>query len=281
MVWRPWYSRKHKNGELVYGVETVEKMEEFFSKLNELGVKGAKIDFLGSEGVKRRQFCVDVLRIAAKYKILINFHGCPKPAGESKTWPNEVTREGIAGLEHNRIGPYRLPPEHYCLIPFIRNLAGHADFTPVTFQKSKLFGTTFSLQLAMAIVENSPVLCWADKPDIYLNSPALTFIQTMPAVWDETIYLPDSKIGEFVVLARRSGKDWYVAVMNGSATSEKEYELDLSFLGKGKFRATYSRDNMMRADDLVIETKDNVQKEQTIKIKMLPGGGFVARFIAI
>ncbi len=279
LVWRPWKSGTYKDGETRYGVESVEKMEEFFSNLSKAGVKGAKVDFLASEGVSRRKFCIDVLSIAAKHKIMINFHGCPKPTGEAKTWPNEVSREGIFGLEHQRIGPYQLPVEHYCLVPFIRNLAGHGDFTPVTFQKNKLFGTTFSLQLAMAIVENSSVKCWADFPHIYLESPALTFIHTIPATWDETIYLPDTKIGKFVVLARRTGKDWYLAVMNSDDKNGKSYEVDLSFLGEGNYNATYSRDNMNRADALVIEDNVKVTKATKIKIDMLSGGGFVGRFI--
>jgi hypothetical protein len=163
-------------------------------------------------------------------------------------------------------------------VPFVRNLAGHGDFTPTTFQKSKLCDTTFTLQLAMAIVENSPLLCWADKPDIYLKSPALTFIKSMPTVWDETVVFPDSKIGKFVVMARRSGSDWYLAIINGG-DSDKEYSFKLDFLKDGeKYSATYSRDDMKRADNMVVEKDITVKKGQTIKINMLPGGGFVGRF---
>lgn len=267
LVWRHWNSLRSKK-----------RKDAFFSKLSACGVKGAKIDFLASEGVDRRKFVIDTLKNAASHKIMVNFHGAPKPAGECKTWPNEVSREGIFGLEHNRLGGAKLSTQHYCLMPFTRGLAGHGDFTPTTFQKDKLFGTTFSLQLAMAIVEDSSILCWADKPDIYLESPALTFIQTIPPVWDETRYLPATEIGKFVLVARRSGKDWFVAAMNGDDKSPKDCELDLSFLGEGNFSATYCRDNLKRADDLVVE-KDTVDKNKKILLKMLPGGGFVGRFI--
>jgi alpha-glucosidase len=130
----------------------------------------------------------------------------------------------------------------------------------------------------MAIQENSPLLCWADKPDIYLESPALTFIKSMPPVWDETIAFPDSKMGKFVVMARRSGRDWYVAVINGG-DSNMEYSFKLDFLKEGEeYSATYSRDDMEKADSMVVEKGITAQKGQTIEMKMRPGGGFVGRF---
>ncbi|MBT3278390.1 MAG: hypothetical protein HN909_08140 [Phycisphaerales bacterium] len=275
LVWRRWKTKdKHHPG-----IETHDKRVEFFSKLVECGVVGAKIDFLSAEGLSIRKFVVDTLKVAAKHKIMVNFHGSAKPTGESKTWPNEVSREGIFGLEHNRLPGDKLSPSQYCVFPFGRNLAGHADFTPTTFQKSRLFGTTFSLQLAVAVIENSSVLCWADKPEIYLNSPALTFIQSIPPVWDETRILPGSEIGTRLVMARRKGNDWYAVVINGDAKNSVTHSLDLSFLGEGIYDATYSRDNMDKADAMVVEKDQTAKPSDTLTINMRPGGGFVARFI--
>jgi alpha-glucosidase len=207
---------------------------------------------------------------------MINFHGANKPAGEARTWPNEITREGIMGLEHNKWSV--LKPSHYSVLLFTRMLAGHGDFTPTTFQPKFFKGTTASLQLAMAVAHTSPILCWADKPEVYLAHPTLELVQTVPAVWDETRVLKGSKIGDLAVLARRSGKDWWVGILNGSADKARKYKLDLSFLGDGEYSAVYCRDKTGSPADVIIE-KTKAKASTTLDINMAPGGGFVARFV--
>ncbi|MCP4341800.1 MAG: hypothetical protein GY799_23685, partial [Desulfobulbaceae bacterium] len=182
LVWRAWHANKNR---WFPGLETEAKREDFFRKCAEVGVRGVKIDFMNSESHDRLEFYQDCLRKGAKYKIAINFHGANKPAGESRTWPNEVTREGIAGLEGNIIHrPCSL--EMYSTLPFTRLLGGHGDFTPTTFQASRLKGTTPGMQMASPVLFTSSVQHWADKGEIYLNSPAVNMIRSMPTVWDET-----------------------------------------------------------------------------------------------
>ena len=40
----------------------------------------------------------------------------------------------------------------------------------------------------------------------------MEFLGPVPTVWDETRVL-DASIGDYVVVARRSGRDWYVGAM--------------------------------------------------------------------
>jgi alpha-glucosidase len=204
---------------------------------------------------------------------MVNFHGANKPAGEPRTWPNEMTREGIRGLEYNKWS--ELPAYHYAVLPFTRMLAGHGDFTPTTFQKHMLKGTTVTGQLAHAVVYTSPFLCWADKPDVYLNSPVVDLIRVMPTTWDETHVLPGSQIGVLAVFARRAGEEWWIGGING-ADHDMEYALKPTFLENRRYTATVVADNEYDSDELVLE-KIEITQGATKSIKMRKGGGFVLR----
>jgi alpha-glucosidase len=205
----------------------------------------------------------------------VNFHGANKPAGEPRTWPNEMTREGIHGLEQNKWSA--IPVQHYAVLPFTRLVAGHGDFTPVTFQERYLKGTTFAQQLATAILYTSPMQCWADKPEIYLKSPCLPLIQNMPCDWDETRVLPVSKIGKLAAYARKKGESWFIGIVNGE-TKEKTLVLDFSFLGNGAYSATYYKDAMDNPASIIVEKNMPVNNKTSLQVTMLPGGGFAGWF---
>ena len=270
-AWRAW--RFHKSKQWI-GLETPEKRKEFFKKCAEVGVVGVKIDFMNSESHNLLDFYEACLRESAKHKVMINFHGANKPAGEPRTWPHEMTREGIKGLEANTFGKGSwLPKDHCTKAPFIRFLAGHGDFTPISIQKKFRCGTTLPLQLASSVILTSPFLCFADKPDLYLKSKIAGFIKDVPATWDETIVLPGSKIGELASFARRKGDTWYVAVINNG---KKDYSIDLSFLGAGEYSAIYYEDAPEDVDIAIREAK--AKKGDKLDIKMSPHGGFVGIF---
>ena len=273
-AWQAWTLKKTRQWP---GLETKEKREEFFRKAAEAGIVGVKIDFMNSESHDLLAFYEDCCREAAKHKIMVNFHGANKPAGEGRTWPNEMTREGLKGLEHNKWSD--LPPSHYATQPFTRNLAGPCDFTPLTLQPEFLKGTSYALQLASSVIYTTQLLCWADKPDLYLaNEPVADFMRNIPTYWDETRVLPDSEIGRLAAFARRKGDTWYVAILNGDAENGRDYPLALPFLGDGKYTATLYQDNPDKADDLRFVKKDSITSDTRLPVKMRPGGGFVGVF---
>ncbi len=134
------------------------------------------------------------------------------------------------------------------------------------------------MQLATAVLYTSPILCWADKPEIYLESSVLEYIKTMPTVWDETRVLKESAIGGVAAFARRSGSTWYVVVLNGTET-ESDYVLDLSFLPEGRWSGSLVEDDMsdkvkMKHSEKVLQTGD------TLNVTMHSGGGFLLRLQA-
>ena len=273
-AWRSWHSST-KAKKLWIGLRTDDKRRDFFSKCAEVGIVGVKIDFMNSESKPVLDFYEACLREAAKHKIMVNFHGANKPAGEPRTWPNEMTREGIKGLEFNTFkrGAW-LQNDHYTKAPFIRYLGGHGDFTPISMQKDFKRGTTLGLQMASSVILTSPFLCFADKPDLYLESNILPFIKTLPSTWDETIVLPGSKIGELASFARRKGSTWYVAVINNKANDN--YSIDLSFLNSGAYNGVCYEDS----DDpqVVHIRREKVKKGDDLQIKMKRDGGFVGVF---
>jgi alpha-glucosidase len=132
---------------------------EFFQKCQELGLAGVKLDFFDHEGKEVVELYQACLREAAESKLLMNFHGANKPTGESRTWPNELTREAVKGMEASKL---QERARHNPTIPFTRLLAGHADYTPVHFG-ARRGDTTWTHQLASAAIFTSPLMTYARR----------------------------------------------------------------------------------------------------------------------
>lgn len=255
------------------GLTTTEAREELFANCRKAGVKGVKIDFFNSESKETIEAYEDLLRRAARHQLTVNFHGANKPTGEMRTWPNEVTREGIREQEY--VLWDTLPLAHYGALPFTRMAVGHADFLPGYIQPRFLKNTTLMFQMAATVVFSSPFLCWPDNPEAYVHSPMLEFVRTLPVTWDETRVLPESRIGEVVYMARRQGESWYVAVLNCEAV-RREVDLDLSdFAGAGKEIAVY-RDGP-EVGSCVIEAGLKSGAVNRVKGSLRSGGGLVVR----
>jgi len=273
VVWKRWKTGRTEGIDME-GLDDPESRRDFFRHCKAAGAVGIKIDYMDSESKQMIDFYTDVLKDTANAQLMVDFHGANKPTGESRTYPNEVTREGVRGLEYNKWSA--LPPHHYASLPFTRFLAGHGDFTPCTFNVETLKGTTFALQLATAVCYTSPVMFYADKPELYLKSPAVDVFKAIPSVWDETRVLAGSAIGELVVMARRKGDQWFVGIINGKE-DERSRWLSLSFLGQGQYAAVQLADDPDRPDKLV-RTETVVQTSSAIKVRINAGGGFVAMF---
>ena len=239
-----------------------------FGRLQQAGVVGVKVDFLDHEAKEVIDLYQDILRDAAEYRLMINFHGSNKPAGEARTWPNEMTREGIYGLEHRRVESWAV---FNTTFPFVRMLAGHADYTPVVFGERRR-ETSWAHQIASAAILTSPVLVYGGHPASLLSNPAAEMIRSLPSVWDETRVLPPSAIGELAIFARRSGRTWYIAAMNGP--SPRTVTVDLSFLPAGPQKALLVRDALEEPAAVQVETRE-IGRSMAIPVRA--GGGFVVR----
>ncbi len=256
------------------GLTDPESRREFFRKCKAVGVQGVKIDFFDSESKAMMDVYECLLRETAEHQLMISFHGVNKPAAEARTWPHEITREGIREQEY--VLWEQLPLEHYGALPFTRMVAGHGDFLPGFVRPKFLKNTTAVFQLSTAAIFTSPFICWPDHPEAYLESPFLPLIRTMPPTWDETRVLDGSAIGRTVAMARRSGQDWYVAILN-CQQEPADYKLSLTFLGDGDYDAFLCRDHDGPTVAQTCESGVHVRRGDPIMIKMKPGGGFFAK----
>lgn len=223
-----------------------ENMRRFFSSLSKTGIRGIKIDFMDSASQERLDFYDAVAENLAKNKLMVNFHGANTPTGEERSWPHEMSREGIYGGEQNIWAA--IGGQHYCALPFTRLVSGHTDFTGGYFGHGpKLRGSSWTLQMAANIIYTSPMLHWVSNPaDMEAafpkDSPEREVVRNIPSVWEETIVLPPSAIGEYAAFARRSGNQWYIALMNGDG-KERTVSIPLNFLDKNTaYQATILRD---------------------------------------
>jgi len=252
-------------------LRTPEAREEFFGKLHDFGVAGAKIDFFDHEHKEIIDLYTTLLAEAAKHQILINFHGANKPTGEARAWPNELIREGVRGMEASRL---RERARHNATLPFTRYLAGPADYTPVHFG-ARRGDTTWAHQVATAAVFNEPLLTYGAHPTNLLSNPALPMIKSIPSVWEETIVLSMSEIGEIAAFARRKGDKWFLAVLNGP--SPRKIDVPLTFLRDRKYETMIVRDQP--EDPAAVKIEDRTfSRKDSVAVEMPAGGGFIARF---
>jgi alpha-glucosidase len=238
--------------------------------LQRAGVVGVKIDFFDHEAAAVMDLYLDMLRDTAEHRLMVNFHGSNKPAGESRTWPHELTREGVYGMENRRAPSWAA---HNATLPFTRYLAGHGDYTPVVFGDRRK-ETSWAHQIATAAAFTSPLLVYGSNPEALVASPAKDLIGSVPSVWDETRVLQGSAIGEVAALARRRGDDWFVVVVNGPEA--RTLDIPLTFLDAGPRRLVAAADDPAEAADVRMSTRP-VDRGVTLTVALRPGGGYLAR----
>jgi alpha-glucosidase len=252
-------------------LRTPEARQEFFARLQSLGVVGAKIDFFDHEHKEVIDLYQDLLAEAARHKIMVNFHGANKPTGEARTWPNELTREAVKGMEARRLVDRA---RHDATLPFTRYLAGPGDYTPVVFGERR-GDTTAAHQIATAAVFDEPLLTYGAHPQTLLAHPAVELIKRIPAVWDDTIVLPASEIGELAALARRCGDEWFLAMVNGP--TPRTLEVSADFLSDGNYRLNFVRD--ANADPTQVDVQQTTARRgDMLEIELAAGGGYLGRF---
>jgi alpha-glucosidase len=264
------------------------QMAKAFPLYEKWGVAGVKVDFMARDDQEMVNFYHRLVKLAAKHHLTVDFHGAYKPDGFRRTYPNLLTREGVLGNEYNKWSD-RVTPTHNVTLPFTRMLCGPMDYTPGGFrnktpQTFRIVGgdapgpfvqTTRAQQLAMPVVYESPLLVMCDSPYNYHASPAgLDFLKIVPTTWDETKVL-DGYPGDFIVIARRSGKTWFVGGMTNE--QERAVSVPIDFLGTGKFTAKIWTDAEEAAEypDRVTVSEKAVTATDKLEVKMAGSGGAV------
>ena len=261
---------------------------------SEMGVKGFKVDFMNRDDQQMVQFFTRVAETAARYHLLVDFHGAFKPAGLQRPYPNVINHEGVNGLEQMKWAAAGTDQVTYDVqIPFIRMFAGPLDYTQGAMRNATrgnyrpvnsepMSQGTRCRQLAEYVIFEAPLTMLCDSPSNYLAEPeCLQWMAEVPTVWDETVALA-GRVGDYAAIARRKGDTWYVGAMTD--WEARELEIDLrAFLPAGRYEVEIFRDgpNADRA------ARDYVRQTQTVTVaaerhilpvRMAPGGGWTARF---
>ena len=268
------------------------QMEKAFPLFEKWGVAGVKVDFMNRDDQVMVNFYERFAKLAAKYHLLVDFHGAYKPTGMERTYPNVLTREGVMGNEYNKWSR-NVTPTHKATLPFTRMLAGPMDFTPGGFRQSTVktfrpigeagpmvMGTRAN-ELAMPVVYFSAFTVMCDSPGAYRASPAgLDFWKGIPTSWDETKVI-DGFPGEYVVIARRSGRNWYIGGLNGDAP--RAVEIPLAFLGSGEYTAKIYLDAEDSGDrpEHLAERQATVTGRDKLSANMVSGGGYAVRLAPV
>lgn len=262
-------------------------MENVCRHYSEMGIKGFKIDFMDRDDQQMVEFYVRAAETAAKYHLVVDFHGAFKPAGLTRTYPNVLNFEGVHGLEQLKWGKDD-QVTYDVTVPFIRMAAGPMDYTqgamcnatkdsyrPVNSEG--MSQGTRCRQLAEYVVFESPLNMLCDSPSNYMQEPLCTkYISECPVVWDESLAL-NGEIGKYITIARRSGDVWYVGSMTD--WDERDLTLDLSFLGDGDWTMEIFRDGV-NADRAARDFKHeviSVPEDCQVQIHLASGGGWTAR----
>ncbi|HQM69786.1 MAG TPA: glycoside hydrolase family 97 protein [Bacteroidales bacterium] len=264
-----------------------DEMDDAVALYEKWGVKGVKVDFMQRDDQKVVNFYHEAARKTFEHHLLIDFHGSYKPDGLIRTWPNAITREGVMGMENNKWSR-NITPDHELTLPFTRMVAGPMDFTPgamINMEKAN-FTPVFTRpssqgtrvhQMALYVLYESPLQMLSDSPSNYMKEQECTdFLVNIPVVWDDLKVL-EAKIADYLLLARRSGNDWFVGALTD--WNAREMVLDLSFLPAGEFIIEIFQDGInadKHAQDYK-HLKKNVKQGEKLKINLAPGGGWVAR----
>jgi alpha-glucosidase len=270
------------------GMTLDRQLDSALDQFNRWGIDFIMTDFIDRDDQKTVNFYHRVAKACAGHKIMIMYHGAFPPKGFNRTYPNAVGREGLLGSEYN-MWSNRVTPDHDVTLAFTRMLAGGFDYEPGILNNATRNGTrpvaglvtspgTRCHQLSMFIVYDSPMQVFAGNPSEGMREPEfMELLGSLPTTWDETI-ITDAKVAEYIVSARKKGNDWFVGAMGD--WNERDITVKFDFLDDGNYKATICKDGINAdryAADYVIRRDVTVKKNDTIKIHLAPGGGFLIR----
>ena len=272
----------------LYSKSVAAQMQEAFPLYERWGVAGVKIDFVLRNDQAGIKWYYEVAKLAAEHHLMVDFHGATQPWGIQRTYPNVLDYEAVLGLEQNKAGS-RDGPIDRATFPFTRMLSGPMDYTPGGFNnvtpedfvarnESPMVMGTRAQQLALYVVFEEPLAMVSDVPSAYAHQPSFKFIKDVPTAWDATRVL-NGIPGEFVTIARRSGREWYL----GSLTNwtARDVLVSLGFLGNGRYRAEIYEDapDAGQNPTHVSIREQNVQGTGALTLHLASGGGCAIRFV--
>ncbi len=286
-----WYSSSGNWNDIEQGPINIMsnpiKRKEYMRWMNEIGVKGIKVDFFGGDKQVTMSHYEAILSDADDNGLMVIFHGCTLPRGWERMYPNYVGSEAVLASENMVFGQRACDMAAFnaTLHPFIRNTVGSMEFGGTFLNRRLSKGntsgtirkTTDCAELATAVLFQNPIQNFALAPE-NLNpveengAPivSLDFMREVPTTWDETQYIAGYP-GKYVVLARRSGDKWYIAGINAEK-EPIELTLNIPMLQKGDVVELYSDDKKSREP---MKSDLKIKKNGEVKLTLLTDGGFI------
>ena len=252
--------------------------------LQQLGIAGIKVDFLGSDKQENMKLYEDILADANRYGLQVVFHGCTIPRGWERMYPNYVASEAVLASENVFFSEYHAQKEGFELTmhPFARNAIGSIDWGGIIMnhhisrdnQSRHKRYTTDIFEMASGIVLQTSVNCVAMYPNNLTELPQfeLDFLKALPTTWDEVQYV-DGYPTQYVVLARRTGDRWYVGGLNGLQEA-KTLTLSLPMFA-GKTVQLYIDEPQKKNPSKPAVKTLKVNKNGEVKVTMQPLGGMI------
>jgi hypothetical protein len=281
-----WYDPTRRHGEsadssLGSSIGEPDSRISEFHRIRELGFKGISVDFLRGEKQSVIAQYEDILRDAAANHLVVDFHGSSIPRGWQRTYPNLLSMDAVKGAVHYDDSLFTLNAATLNTIyPFTRNAIGSMDYAPLVLGDAPgrfTHLTTNAHELALSVMFESGLQHFVSTPAMIDSQPDYVrrFLQVVPAAWDESRFV-DGFPGQFAVLARRRGTDWYVGAINGD-TVVSIGEVPLTFLGVGPYDVQLISDG--EDDRSFTFATQRLDARDTMTVEMAPRGGFVARIV--
>ena len=263
-------------------------MARAFPLYREWGIEGVMIDFMDRDDQEMVVFQRELLQLAADNHLTVTFHGVAAPTGLERTFPNLLNSEAVRNLEYNKWDEDGVTPEHDVTVPFTRMLAGPLDYHQGSLRgvplerfeprvaKPLVIGTPVRMLASYVVLQNHlPML--ADYPSAYRRHPLARVMAEIPATWDDTRALAGQD-GEEVVIARRSGNDWWVGAMTDRHA--REVRVPLSFLPPGLFQAEIYQDDLAAEHGFKRVTREVIPPDE-LSLSLAAAGGALVKLTLV
>ena len=105
------------------------------------------------------------------------------------------------------------------------------------------------------------------------------WLKIVPTIWDGTRVV-EGEVGEYIVVARRSGRDCFLGAMAGSRP--RELKVGLGFLGRGTYTADIWKDgpDADKNPAQTVREQKTVNSKDSLEVRLAPGGGMAVHFRA-
>ncbi|HTJ53067.1 MAG TPA: glycoside hydrolase family 97 protein [Cyclobacteriaceae bacterium] len=262
-------------------------LDRYMDLFQQWGAAGLKVDFIDRDDQLAIAWFEKIASVAAKRKLMVNFHGCSKPTGLERAYPNIVNYEAVRGAECSK-WDLTANPDHHLDVLFTRMLAGPLDYTPGSMRNKtkELFKPidpglpssqgTRCHELSMYVLFDQPFAMLCDAPAEYRKYPdIMKFLSAIPTTFDDTKVL-GAKRSEYAIIAKRKGDDWFVGAMTNWIG--RDQSIDFSFLPEGK---VYKADVYLDGKDADTDATQydhntmEITNKTKLNIRMANGGGSI------